>query len=1346
MTKLPLLRIPLFLLCLGLIGGAVPSWAVDRVVPRDYATIGGAVAAAVPGDTVVVYAGEYSPAEGETFPITLADGVAIRGQGKMSTILDATGQGVSVFQLSGATLTRDIVISSLQIRGGGGLSVDGGAVSLTNNSGAAVVLRDCFIRNCTGVRGGAIWASDSVVQIDDTEIRGCLGNLMGGGIAVSDAAGSVTITNSILAENTAARGNGGGVAVLLGAQLALVGATIDSNTAKYGGGLFIEGSLTAAANALGDPTAIRRNSARVGIGGLQAVAGSALILEQTLIEYNDAPQAGAFRISGSTVSMDRCSIAYNTSTDSVADLMQSSLEITNTRVHRNQSAASSILWLEGSWGDLAHATIASNVAPSSNLTGAVAINGAPNPPQPILRIVNTIIADNEGMGVVEETLTSDPYFHHNLVSGNTRGYYTDEVFFVYTGAAQFQTLLNNAPQSTGGLRTGVTGFSRPGIDDYRLLATSDGFDRASVLITPAASSHDYEGKSRLAANAGAGPDMGAHESIAPHLLGPVLVYGQNNIDILNPDDLLMFQFDRPIRLTAPLVPGDFYLPVAGDYLPPTLVGKVDPRNPTHLLVTMAGPYSLRIAGQFSMGALVADSPSGIDLRAGIGTLKVVDAELGTPSLPTGSDPTTNSAALDIGQVAGPATTGSFSPIVGGLLYVSPTSYLPTTHLGIGLGSLFYPVTLRMEAVRFPRASFSAVKITIITGSPVLRSDRPAILTMQYDPAECRAWGYQEDDLTVFRLTEVDWDEYEFQDISQLYGHGISQNLNEHTLTLAIDEIVPPRPLFPASAETNEGALSAIYVVLPRTVQAGTTTMEPIPPIPVPVRASVYLENPEDLALSGGVFPTYIQSSTPGALEIRVRSADSAHEITGALPRPFRRSLSAQLAFDAKQLGVGSGTPLSTLAGPGHIMLQLSDGIHSTLPMDFWSFDGIPVSGPQMRGYCYSPATQTWDLYPSYNTIYDGATRVLSMIGVSPVIPGFGVGLYTAGGDPDAPIDINFASSPEGWESGDASPQLPAVMATHDSGVLKLTADGPQGYGWWGAPAGEFFPRRDRLFLMEYEVVSNAPAAAMPGFNMRVNSGDNQRTDSFAVFGSSTETAAPGPSLPKIYPVFVEPSAHSVEAAHEGNAALATLVPYFEMLHFAPGKNPTALVGLKSFHLRSIDKSDLGPWSRRYTYDFAGTGSLLGWTRFGAPLAIPYYTLSSSASGLRFGGGLLDQFAGVGGVPLTFFLQPNQLYRIRYRVHTDTEPAKVPSFRLRVGDAGFESMATVIVSSAGEGQESPSFKFREYDVYYYPPQALASLGTVRMGIYFDYMNFTPDDKSNAVFTLESVVVDEASWAP
>ena len=129
---------------------ATEAVAATRRVPQDYATITSALAAATPGDVVVVDAGTYSSSSGETFPLTMAAGnVSLVGSGMGISILDAQGTGGAIVhsasiggRISGFTIT-------------GGNAPNGGGIFVTN--GNVQIDHNLIVENGASLRGAGIY-------------------------------------------------------------------------------------------------------------------------------------------------------------------------------------------------------------------------------------------------------------------------------------------------------------------------------------------------------------------------------------------------------------------------------------------------------------------------------------------------------------------------------------------------------------------------------------------------------------------------------------------------------------------------------------------------------------------------------------------------------------------------------------------------------------------------------------------------------------------------------------------------------------------------------------------------------------------------------------------------------------------------------------------------------------------------------------------------------------------------------------------------------------------------------------------------------------------------------------
>jgi hypothetical protein len=156
------MRVIAFAALLGAVPASAP--AVTLRVPVDYAGVSAAVAAARPGDTVVVAAGIYSPSRtGESFPLVLAGAdLEIVGAGAGRTILD----GEDLFRILDFGGSDRSAVRGLTLAGGSAPD-GGGAVRVNGGSPELAGLR---IEACTG--GGS---GDAIlVQSGAPRVTNCL--------------------------------------------------------------------------------------------------------------------------------------------------------------------------------------------------------------------------------------------------------------------------------------------------------------------------------------------------------------------------------------------------------------------------------------------------------------------------------------------------------------------------------------------------------------------------------------------------------------------------------------------------------------------------------------------------------------------------------------------------------------------------------------------------------------------------------------------------------------------------------------------------------------------------------------------------------------------------------------------------------------------------------------------------------------------------------------------------------------------------------------------------------------------------------------------------------------------
>jgi hypothetical protein len=179
-------------------------------VPGDVATIKAALEdSSSYGDTVLVAAATYDTTSGESFPITMGNGVVLLSDsGAEMTTIDANSTE-RVLDCIG--LDAETVIAGFTIAGG------------------------------SQIDGAGIYCVDSYVEIRDNIITGNVVTALtshGGGIYCSGGAPAI-VGNQIIG-NKARKNMGGGIFCGGGSAAVIENNRIDGNVAKYGGGIFMQ--------------------------------------------------------------------------------------------------------------------------------------------------------------------------------------------------------------------------------------------------------------------------------------------------------------------------------------------------------------------------------------------------------------------------------------------------------------------------------------------------------------------------------------------------------------------------------------------------------------------------------------------------------------------------------------------------------------------------------------------------------------------------------------------------------------------------------------------------------------------------------------------------------------------------------------------------------------------------------------------------------------------------------------------------------------------------------------------------------------------------------------------------
>ncbi|HCU24508.1 MAG TPA: hypothetical protein DF383_05780 [Deltaproteobacteria bacterium] len=177
------------------------------IVPSDFLTIQEAVDFALPGETVLVQAGVYSPTtNGEFFPIFMKDGVNIEGEDPENTILDSQGGN---YLLDLFNYDRGVILN-LTLRGGN--SFLGGAIYAESSSG---ILSNLYlIGNRAEEAGSAIYAVNSDgLTMNNLVVSGNASSISGSQIPAQVEADD---SDLIFVNNVVADGDSDGVRINFG--------------------------------------------------------------------------------------------------------------------------------------------------------------------------------------------------------------------------------------------------------------------------------------------------------------------------------------------------------------------------------------------------------------------------------------------------------------------------------------------------------------------------------------------------------------------------------------------------------------------------------------------------------------------------------------------------------------------------------------------------------------------------------------------------------------------------------------------------------------------------------------------------------------------------------------------------------------------------------------------------------------------------------------------------------------------------------------------------------------------------------------------------------------------------
>lgn len=271
------------LVFLGVLAATASAATIN--VPGTKPTLVLALAAAQPGDTIVLAPGVHS-----AFDLEVSIPVTLRGTGSPDeTIIDAGGQGhiLLINSPTDSTHIQGLTFRNAVAAGKSSYEMSGGAIFIDRS---AVTITDCnFEHNIADGHGGALRIAASAPLITNCRFSDNSAPSGGGGAIEASFGASPVILDSVFERNWARWG--GAVSVRVGGNASLIRCLVVDNTAGgdlgYGGAVFADyGSVVVLINGV-----MAGNEARFG-GAVACFAGSQVNLDHATVVDNAAAVLG----------------------------------------------------------------------------------------------------------------------------------------------------------------------------------------------------------------------------------------------------------------------------------------------------------------------------------------------------------------------------------------------------------------------------------------------------------------------------------------------------------------------------------------------------------------------------------------------------------------------------------------------------------------------------------------------------------------------------------------------------------------------------------------------------------------------------------------------------------------------------------------------------------------------------------------------------------------------------------------------------------------------------------------------------------------------------------------------
>jgi hypothetical protein len=329
---------------------------------------------------------------------------------------------------------------------------------------------------------------------------------------------------------------------------------------------------------------------------------------------------------------------------------------------------------------------------------------------------------------------------------------------------------------------------------------------------------------------------------------------------------------------------------------------------------------------------------------------------------------------------------------------------------------------------------------------------------------------------------------------------------------------------------------------------------------------------------------------------------------------------------------------------------------------------------------------------------------------------------------------SFNSGQERWLPSGAPLTYALPGSSYADGMLNLlSTTNTNTFGFWTG-LNELFIQGDTLYRAQCTVLTDVTdQTQVPQLRIRFTTQNFQLSGMLNVESNAGAESAPTPSG-QTYALYFCPH----------NSGISSLVPTmsvaFDLLNFNPYDLATGSLHLQDITISRINLASLPAFTDIPASAASFTSGTDGWTFYSAPLFFSEPNTENSGSGsLRLQA--VDSMTFGGWNSPTIAVESNMAYRAKFRVSSDQgTPAQVPTFRMRLTTGDFQMGAILTITSAGDGQASPTTTPKDYWVYFAPPASAVGPG---MFASIDILNFDPGDSTTGTIQLEEFSIEKAS---